>query len=112
MCGLCGILQAETHWAEKSVEQGQGRTPALASTARRERMARVAYLNRLLAAYACAVSDWQGAAYVLSTFTGKTEIVSNLAEIWQKVEQLTGTVPDPLLLTRQDGRIAHRHDAA
>ncbi|WP_218831492.1 hypothetical protein [Bordetella genomosp. 9] len=80
---------------------------APAGAARRERLARAAFLNRLLAAYACSVSDWQGSAYVLSSRTGKTEIVNDLGEIWQKVEAMTGVRPDPLTLRFTDAGVAY-----
>jgi hypothetical protein len=96
MCGLCGILAGELHWAER-------KAGSLPLSPRAERATRVAFLNRLLKAYACTVADWHGSAYMLSTYTGKTEIASDLAELWQKVELLTGIRPDPLSLRQAHG---------
>lgn len=104
MCGLCGILAGQRHWTE-----GQA-VPDAPGAVRRERLARAAFLNRVLAAYACSVSDWQGAGYLLSTRTGKTEIVNDLGEIWRKVEEMTGVRPDPLALSFTDAGVAVRHD--
>ncbi|MER1967576.1 hypothetical protein [Castellaniella sp. GW247-6E4] len=70
-------------------------------------MRRVAYLNRVLVAFSCSVSDWQGSKYLLSTFTGKTELVDNLGQLWPAVERLTGGIADPLspaVLERLRGR--------
>ncbi|MDB5954046.1 hypothetical protein [Ramlibacter sp.] len=92
MCGLCGILAGELHWAERTAGAQAHVSP------RAERLGRISYLNRLLKAYACTVADWHGTAYVLSTYTGKTEIASDLADLWHKVELLTGSSPDPLAL--------------
>ena len=75
MCGLCGILAGELHWAERTAGAQANVSP------RAERLGRITYLNRLLKAYACTVADWHGAAYVLSTYTGKTEIASDLADL-------------------------------
>jgi hypothetical protein len=93
MCGLCGILGAEAHWADSS---GLEEPDEFAAVRRKERQARVLYLNRLLRLFGCTVSDWQGSAYLLNTFTGKTEIVDNLTALWSAVERLSGRRPDPL----------------
>lgn len=105
MCGLCGILAGELHWAERSAASA----PA---SPRAERMGRVNFLNRLLKAYACSVADWHGSAYLLSTHTGKTEIASDLADLWRKVELLTGLSPDPLALHPAPQASAMRHGSA
>jgi hypothetical protein len=42
------------------------------------------------------LADWQGSAFVLSTATGKTEIVDNLAHLWMAAERLLGRPCDPL----------------
>jgi len=93
MCGLCGILSGEAHWADLAP---QGSADERSRLGRRERLGRVAYLNRVLGAFACSVSDWQGCRYQVSTFTGKSELPENLAELWASVERLTGIKPDPL----------------
>jgi len=93
MCGLCGMLGSEVHWSDA------GRPAADDETTRgrrRERQQRVVHLNRVLRGFACTVSDWQGHAYLLSSFTGKTEIVDNLAQLWSAVERLSGRRADPL----------------
>lgn len=93
MCGLCGILGGASHWTDLA---GAATADALARAGRIERQARVNYLNRILGAYGCTVSDWQGSVYLLSTYTGKTELVSNLPLLWSAVERLTGHRADPL----------------
>jgi hypothetical protein len=42
------------------------------------------------------LADWQGSAFVLSTATGKTEIVDNIAHLWTAAERLLGKPCDPL----------------
>lgn len=93
MCGLCGILSGEAHWADLAPHESANERVRLG---RRERLGRIMYLNRVLGAFACSVSDWQACKYQVSTFTGKTELPENLAELWASVERLTGIKPDPL----------------
>ena len=63
---------------------------------RRERMHRVTAANRILKYYRMNLADWQGSAFVLSTATGKTEIVDNLSHLWVAAERLLGRPCDPL----------------
>lgn len=93
MCGLCGILGGEDHWSDLLPLADEAE---LERVRRAERRRRVQYLNRVLGAFACTVSDWQGSKYQVSTYTGKTELVDNLAQVWLAVERLSGQRPDPL----------------
>jgi hypothetical protein len=93
MCGLCGMLGGEAHWSDAGLPASDDEQ---ARTRRRERQLRIAHLNRVLRGFSCAVSDWQGHAYLLSTFTGKTEIIEHLAQLWPAVEHLSGRSADPL----------------
>jgi len=55
------------------------------------------------------VADWQGSAFVLSTATGKTEIVDNLVHLWIAAERLLGRPCDPLdaaLIALMEGELA------
>ena len=63
---------------------------------RRRKVNQVAAANRVLKHYGVAVADWQGSAFVLSTATGKTEIVDNLVHLWIAAERLLGRPCDPL----------------
>ena len=68
---------------------------------------RVGVVNRILAQFAMTVSDWQGASFMLSTATGKTEMVDNLSHLWSVAERLSGRACDPLdptLIGRLEGR--------
>lgn len=93
MCGLCGILGGQEHWSD-FLPAANGARPA--RLRRNERVRRASYLNTVLRAYGCSVSDWQGSKYQVSTFTGKTELVDDLGQLWAAVERLTGRIPDPL----------------
>jgi hypothetical protein len=57
---------------------------------------RVAAANRILKHYQMSLADWQGSSFMLSTLTGKTEMVDNLAHLWAAAERLIGRPCDPL----------------
>jgi hypothetical protein len=59
-------------------------------------MHRVAAANRILKHYRMTFADWEGSSFVLSTATGKTEIVDNLSHLWAAAERLLGRPCDPL----------------
>ena len=42
------------------------------------------------------LSDWQGSSFLLSTRTGKTEMVEDLGHLWPLAEKISGRVCDPL----------------
>lgn len=92
MCGLCGMLQDDIQWSERSPVSGA--SGQLLSA--RERMERAALLNRIVRPFACTVSDWQASSYILRSFTGNTVIVGSLAELWSALEKLGGRAVDPL----------------
>jgi hypothetical protein len=88
MCSLCGLLGGDAHWAEGAVRT--------AETRRAERLRRVRLSNMVLGHYGLAIADWQGASYILSSRTGRTEIVADLAQLWRTAEQMLGRGCDPL----------------
>ena len=92
MCGLCGLLGADMHWTDGTVT----RADDAARTRRQERLTRVALVNRLLGRYRLKLSDWQGTAYVLTSGTGRTEIVPDLTALWRAAETISGRKFDPL----------------
>src|SRR6201988_85982 len=96
MCALCGVLGATEHWTEAVSRPGVFTRNTDAASRRRERMNRAAAANRVLKHYAMNLADWQGSAFVLSTATGKTEIVDNLAHLWMAAGGLRGRSCDPL----------------
>ena len=106
MCALCGVLGGNEHWADATARPGvytRGADPVMR---RRERANRVLIANRVLALFGLTLSDWQGSAYLLSTRTGKTEIVEDLAHLWAAAERLSGRPCDPLdesVLARLEG---------
>lgn len=88
MCGLCGALGQEDHW---SVAKSAG--PAERARMRRSR---IALLNRILASRRLSIEDFQGGAYVLSTPTGRREVLQDLGMLWRIVEDMLGDPIDPL----------------
>jgi hypothetical protein len=105
MCALCGTLGAADHWTDAIARPGVFTRNTDALSRRRERMHRVAAANRILKHYQMTLADWQGSAFTLSTFTGKTEMVEDLSHLWAAAERLLGRKCDPLddaLLARLD----------
>ena len=96
MCALCGVLGGTQHWTDAVAQPGVFTRNTDVAARRRERMKRVAAANRVLAYYRMKLADWQGSALVLSTPTGKAEIVDNLAHLWMAAERLVGRPCDPL----------------
>jgi hypothetical protein len=96
MCALCGVLGGFDHWTDAIARPGIFSRNTDATSRRRERMHRVAAANRILNHYRLTLADWQGSAFVLSTATGKTEIVDNLSHLWAAAERLLGRPCDPL----------------
>ena len=96
MCALCGVLGGAGHWTEAVARPGVFTRTATTVERRRERAARVMQANAVLRYYRLTLSDWQGASFLLSTATGKTEIVDNLTHIWSAAEKLIGRPCDPL----------------
>src|SRR5260370_16759530 len=82
MSALRGILGGTEHWTDAVARPGVFTRNTDAASRRRERMNRVAAANRVLKHYGMNLADWQGSAFVLSTATGKTEIVDNPAPLW------------------------------
>ena len=52
--------------------------------------------NRVLSAFGLSLTDWQGTSFLLSTRTGKTDIIEDLGHLWPAAERLSGRALDPL----------------
>ena len=96
MCALCGVLGGGSDWTDAAARPGVFTRNTDSLQRRRERINRVACAQRVLGFYGLALSDWQASSFVLSTLTGKTEIVDNLTHLWSAAEKLTGRPCDPL----------------
>ena len=96
MCALCGVLGGSDHWTDAVARPGVFTRSRDSMERRRERTKRVEVANRVLRYYGMTLADWQGASFLLSTGTGKTEIVDNLTHLWAAAERLVGRPCDPL----------------
>jgi hypothetical protein len=96
MCALCGVLGGTEHWTDAVGRPGVFTRNTDVAARRRERAHRVAVANRILKHYGMALVDWQGASFVLSTSTGRTEMIESLAHLWAAAERLLGRPCDPL----------------
>lgn len=90
MCGLCGVLGGPAHWSEGSAWLDG------APTRRAERQRQVRLCNTLLAGLRLKLDDWQGSSFVLSSPTGRHEVLSTLPEIWAMAERMAKTQFEPL----------------
>ena len=96
MCALCGVLGGPEHWADAAPRPGVFTRNSEAWERRRERASRVARASPVLGFYGLTLSDWQGTSFLLSTATGKTELVGSLSHLWASAEKLLGRPCDPL----------------
>ena len=96
MCALCGVLGGAEHWTAAVARPGVFTRSTDPASRRHERVNQVAAATRVLKHFGVTVADWQGSAFVLSTATGKTEIVDSLVHLWTAAERLLGRPCDPL----------------
>ena len=96
MCSLCGVLGGNEHWADAVARPGVFTRNTDRIDRRRERMNRVRIANQVLQPFGMTLSDWQGVSFLLSTRTGKTEIIEDLGHLWPTAERLGGRLCDPL----------------
>jgi hypothetical protein len=96
MCALCGVIGGVEHWADAAAREGVYTRATDTLARRRERANRLRIANRILAHWRLKLSDWQGTSFLLSTLTGRTEIVADLAHLWAVAEKLHGGPIDPL----------------
>jgi hypothetical protein len=96
MCSLCGVLGANEHWTDAVARPGIYTRNAEIVDRRRERANRVRVANQILAPFGMRLADWQGTSFVISSRTGKTEMITDLGHLWQAAERLSGKTCDPL----------------
>ena len=87
MCGLCGLLGEESHWAG-TIKSGLPH--------RQERLQRIRQANRILGFYRLRLEDFEGVSYILTNSTGRREIVSDLGQVWRMAQEIAGRPLDPL----------------
>jgi hypothetical protein len=96
MCALCGVIGGYEHWTDAAPREGTFSSNTGPIERRRERSRRVTQANRILKCFNLALRDWQGQSFLLSTMTGKTEIIGGLGELGAAAETLLGRPIDPL----------------
>ena len=107
MCALCGVLGGvgsldRCRRAPRRVHAQRRSACSAGASGRTASPAPAACCNY----YGLTLSDWQASSFVLSTATGKTEIVDNLGHLWAAAEKLLGRPCDPLdpdLIVRLEG---------
>src|SRR6266436_2189760 len=78
MCALCGVLGGSGHWTDAAARPGVFTRNRDGLQRRRERAHRIACASGVLKFYGLTLSDWQASSFVLSTATGKTELLQRL----------------------------------
>lgn len=96
MCSLCGVLGGNEHWTDAVARPGVFTRNVERIERRRERANRVRIANQVLSVLGMGLADWQGASFVISTRTGKSEVIEDLGHLWPAAERLSGRVCDPL----------------
>ncbi|QXQ06177.1 hypothetical protein KX816_18655 [Sphingosinicellaceae bacterium] len=96
MCSLCGVLGGSEHWADAHARPGTFTRNTCPTERHRERTRKVRHACEILRPLGLEMVDWNGAAFLLSTRTGRTEVVDNLGHLWVAVEALLGAAADPL----------------
>jgi hypothetical protein len=87
MCALCGLLGTERDWSGSLTSN---------LPVRQQRFLRIAQANRILSFFHLKLEDFQGVSYVLSSPTGRREMVSDFGQLWLVAESLVGRPIDPL----------------
>lgn len=96
MCGMCGLLGGGNHWSNVTA-------PDSGLDARRQRYIQAALANRILIPLRLKLDDFHGQSFVLSSATGKSELVSDFAQVWKVAETMLGRPLDPLTLFEETG---------
>jgi hypothetical protein len=69
---------------------------ATGRTRRAERLAHARVANGVLRIFSLRLDDWQGSAFVLTSATGKHQVVDSLPAVWQAAAAMLGRLIDPL----------------
>lgn len=93
MCGLCGIFSEPDLWNQSPNTD--------TNSLRRNRLIQIQFLQTILTHVRLRVSDVHGVNYLLEDFKGNQKLFSNLHELWQSIEELTGEALDPLNIDLQ-----------
>lgn len=87
MCGLCGLLGGDQHWITKE----ENSLPK-----RQQRYTVIRLANEVLRRYGLHLGDFAGSAYVLSTLTGRQEVLEDIGAVWMTAQLISRRPLDPL----------------
>lgn len=96
MCGFCAVFSGVPHWTETASDAGDRAVETGGPERRISRQRCMRLLNAVLAHFGCRLDDWMTAQYLVSSQTGRTEIVMQLPQVWRVVEDIAGRAVDPL----------------
>ena len=98
MCALCGVLRRRaSHWTDAAARPGVFTRNVDPLQRRRERSASRRLRQPGAGLLRADAQRLAGAAsFILSTATGKTELVDDLGHLWAAAERLLGRPCDPL----------------
>lgn len=96
MCGFCGLVGGAEHWSEMRQVPLPDDDPLMQGSRVRERLHRIALLDRVTRHYGVRVRDWAGSSLVLEHATGEAIVIEQLAQLWPEVERLAKLRCDPL----------------
>ena len=88
MCGACGVLRSGPEWLEGGSERSADARLA-------ERQKRIRIVNDLLRPTGTKLRESAG-RLVLSSFTGRTRVVDDLAHVWLGAAEIGRRPVDPL----------------
>ncbi|MEH6526411.1 MAG: hypothetical protein V7723_10080 [Sneathiella sp.] len=94
MCGLCGLMGID-HWTETSANSAVF-LGNIERSIRHERAHRVRLINKALVPFRMTVRDFQASSYILSSSTGRTELVHDIQALWVAAERLGSKPVDTL----------------
>lgn len=98
MCGLCGAIGGDFHWSASLAK-----ADADPNEFRRQRRYRIALVSELLKPSRITVRDFQNRSLLISSPTGATEVVDDLAQLWAAVDRISpNALPDPLVPTETE----------
>jgi len=94
MCGLCGSLNEDSHWATDVTDRN-----AVDRVKKLNKVKRTKILNDLFKVYGVSVKPSSGSFYVVSNKKGRSTVAYNLNTILEACEVLSGVSIDPLEMT-------------
>jgi hypothetical protein len=95
MCGLCGSLNEDSHWATDITDRD-----AIDRVKKLNKLKRTKIMNNLFWSYGVSVRSSSGSFYVVSNKKGGSKVAYNLDSILEACELLAGKSIDPLNMSQ------------